>query len=207
MHVVLERVVSQMSDEVRSLNAETAQLHPGGKTHVWSVQQVVEHLVLGYRMTTSALQGRLDKGRLSRSRSRTYLQWLLQVMLLSFGRLPRGAPALDEVTPVEGIFPAMSGVQLTELLRQELEAMDVTLDACWRKFGMERVAAHPWLGSLRVDQWRRFHAIHGLHHVQQVRAVLAQVVPTPVPIRINIGRLAKEPKVPAERPVAQKNAI
>jgi Protein of unknown function (DUF1569) len=206
MHVVLERVVTQITDQVRTLNAETAQLHPGGHIHVWSAQQVVEHLVLGYRMTTGALQARLDKGRLSRNRTRTWLQLLLQIMILTFGRLPRGAPALDEETPVESSFPAMNGEQLSALLRQELEAMDAMLDACRNKFGMERVTPHPWLGFLRVDQWRRFHEIHGLHHVVQLRSVLAQVVPAPVPIRIN-SRLAKEPEVPAQRPVAKKNAI
>jgi hypothetical protein len=206
MHVVLERVVTQITDEVRTLNAETAQIHPGGNAHVWSAQQVVEHLVLGYRLNTAALQGRLDKGRLSRQAGRTNVQRLLQIMILSFGRLPRGAPALDEETPVEGSFPTMNGEQLVALLRQELETMDAALDACKHKFGMERVAPHPWLGFLRVDQWRRFHVVHGLHHVVQLRSVLAQVLPTPVPIRIN-SRLAKEPEVPAERPVSQKNAI
>jgi hypothetical protein len=68
------------------------------------------------------------------------------------------------------------------------------------------VAPHPMLGFLRVDQWRRFHVVHGLHHVAQLRSVLAQVAATPVPIRIN-SRLAKEPEIPAERPVAKKNAI
>jgi hypothetical protein len=206
MHVVLERVVTQITDEVRLLTAEAAQLHPGGSTHVWSAQQVVEHLVLGYRITTAALQVRLDKGRLSRRGNRTRVQWLLQIMILSFGRLPRGAPAREEETPVEGLFPAMNGEQLAALVRREVEAMDAALDACRQKFGMERVAPHAWLGFLRVDQWRRFHVVHGLHHVVQLRSVLAQVAATTVPIRIN-SRLAKEPEVPAERPVAKKNAI
>ena len=53
MHAVLERVVSQIASEVRHLDAETAQLHPKGLAHKWSAQQVVEHLVLGYRLTTA----------------------------------------------------------------------------------------------------------------------------------------------------------
>jgi hypothetical protein len=207
MHVVLERVVSQISNETRALDAETAQLHPGGHSYEWTAQQVVEHLVLGYRMTTNALQKRLSKGRLARDRSRTYLQWALQLMILSFGALPRGVPALEEVTPVAGGFPAMNGQQLADLLRQEIEAMDAALDACRHKFGMERVATHPWLGPLRVDQWRRFHAIHGMHHVTQIRSALAQVAPPPLPIRITSTRLVKERQVPAQRPLTQKNAI
>ncbi len=38
-------------NEVRGLDAETTQLHPNGLAYKWSAQQVVEHLVLGYRLT------------------------------------------------------------------------------------------------------------------------------------------------------------
>ena len=91
MHAVLERVVSQISSELRDLNAETTQLHPKDLAYKWNAQQVVEHLVLGYRLTSSALETRLNKGRLSRNRQRTYLQWSLQLMILSFGKLSRAA--------------------------------------------------------------------------------------------------------------------
>ena len=85
--------------------------------------------MLGYRLTTGALETRLNKGHLSRNRTRTYLQWSLQLMILSFGALPRGVPALDETMPAPGRFPAMNGRQLGDLLRQEIDAMDIALDA------------------------------------------------------------------------------
>ena len=183
MHAVLERVVSQISSEVLGLDAETTQLHPNGLTYKWSAQQVVEHLVLGYRLTSSALETRLNKGRLSRNHKRTYLQWSLQLMILSFGKLPRGVPALDETMPVAGRFAAMDGQQLGDLHapgnRRHGHACSI---ACRRKFGMERVAVHPFLGPLRVDQWRRFHVVHGLHHLAQLRSVIAQVAPMQVPV-------------------------
>jgi Protein of unknown function (DUF1569) len=191
MHAVLERVVCEIDGQVRGLNAETSQLHPKGLTYKWNAQQVVEHLVLGYRLTSSTLQKRLDKKRVSRKQTRTYLQWSLQLMMLSFGVFPGGAPALDETTPVKGRFAPMDGRQLADLLRQEIEAMDTLLDSCRRKFGMERVATHPFLGPLRVDQWRRFHALHGLHHVAQLRSVIAEVAPVPSPRKMN-GTLVKE---------------
>ena len=100
MHAVLEQVASQFASEVLSLDAETTHLHPKGLDYKWSAQQVVEHLVLGYRQTSKALETRLNKGRLSRNQRRTYLQWSLQLMILTFGRLPRGVPALDETVPV-----------------------------------------------------------------------------------------------------------
>jgi hypothetical protein len=192
MHLVLERVVAQIASEVQELDADTAQLHPGGRTHKWTVQQVIEHLVLSYRLTGSGLQTRLNKGRLARNQRRTYLQWSLQLMILSFGNLAQGVPALEETIPVPGSFAAMDGRQLGAFLRQEAEAMDTLLDGSRRKFGMERVATHPWLGALRVDQWRRFHVIHGLHHLAQLRSVIEQVAPAPLPVKMTGRRLVKE---------------
>jgi hypothetical protein len=163
---------------------------------------VIEHLVLGYRLTVGTLETRLNKGRVSRKQNRTYLQWSLQLMILTFGALPRGVPALEETTPSEGEFPAMNGRQLSDLLRQETEAMDTVLDACRRRFGMERVGCHPWLGPLRVDQWRRFHVVHGLHHVPQLRSVLEHVAPGPVPLKLTRENLVEKLHIPAQRPLA-----
>jgi hypothetical protein len=202
MHAVLERVVDRISSEVRHLDAEATQLHPKGLVYRWNAQQVIEHLVMGYRLTTEALETRLKKGRLSRKHSRTYLQWALQMMILSFGTMPRGVPALDETTPKRGNFPAMSGRELADLLRREIEAMDSAFDACRRRFGIERVGIHPLLGPLRVDQWRRFHAVHGHHHLTQLRSVLAQVAPDRVPLKLTRENLVEKLRVPAQRPLA-----
>jgi hypothetical protein len=194
MHVVLERVVGQIASEIQALDADTAQLHPGGRTYKWTTQQIIEHLVLSYRLANAALETRLNKGRPARKQKRTYLQWSLQLMVLSFGNLPQGVPALEETTPVPGAFEAMNGRQLGDFLRQEAEAMDTLLDSSRRKFGMEGVAAHPWLGALRVDQWRRFHVVHGLHHLDQLRSVKEQVAPAPLPVKLTGMSLVK--KVP-----------
>ena len=74
--------------------------------------------------------------------------------------------------------------------------------ACRRKFGMERVAVHPFLGPLRVDQWRRFHVVHGFHHLTQLRSVIAQVAPVQVPVTIAGPKLVEKLQVPAQRPLA-----
>jgi hypothetical protein len=202
MHAVLDRVVDQISGEVRHLEADAAQLHPKDLAYKWNVQQVIEHLVLSYRMTTEALESRLKKGRLSRKHRRTYLQWSLQMMVLSFGSMPHGVPALEETMPKPGDFPAMSGRELADLLRREMEAMDRVLDACRRRFGIERVGIHPFLGPLRVDQWRRYHTVHGQHHVAQLRSVLAQVTPDPVPLKLTRENLVEKLQIPAQRPLA-----
>jgi hypothetical protein len=109
-------------------------------------------------------------------------------------------PALDETTPVKGRFAPMDGRQLVDLLRREIEAMDSLFESCRRKFGLERVATHPWLGPLRVDQWRRFHALHGLHHASQLRSVIAEVAPVPPALKRS-STLVKELHIPAQRPL------
>jgi hypothetical protein len=202
MHAVLERVVCQIESEVGGLDAETAQLHPKDLPYIWSAQQIIEHLVLGYRVTSIAVESRLNKGRLSRHQKRTWLQWWLQLMILTFGDLPKGVPAMEETTPVPDRFAALDGRQLADLLRKEIDAMDTLLDQCRRKFGMERVAIHPLLGPLRVDQWRRFHVVHGYHHLEQLRSVLEQVAAVPVPLQISKKNLVKELHIPAQRPLA-----
>jgi Protein of unknown function (DUF1569) len=202
MHAVLERVVDQISGEVHLLDADAAQLHPNDLPYKWNAQQVIEHLVLGYRMTTEALETRLKKGRLSSKHRRTYLQWSLQMMILTFGAMPHGVPALEETMPKPGGFPAMSGRDLADLLRREMEAMDTVLDACRRRFGIERVGIHPFLGPLRVDQWRRYHTVHGHHHLAQLQSVLAQVAPDPVPLKLTRDNLVEKLQIPAQRPLA-----
>lgn len=202
MHAVLERVIGQMSREVRRVDAETAQLRPGGHDHEWTAQQIIEHLILSYRTTSRTLESRLKKGRVSRHQERTYLQWLLQIMVLSFGKLPRGVPALDENRPEKGEFPEMDGEQLMATMRMEMATMDAVLDRCREKFGMEKVAPHPWFGPLRADQWRRFHVVHGMHHVEQMRAVMERVGPSTVPVLITTRNLRKKLQIPAQRPLA-----
>src|SRR5271156_4674064 len=99
MHAVLERMASQIAREMRALDEESAQRRPGGHAHEWSAQQVIEHLVLSYRLTSRVLETRMKKGRPSHKQERTYLQWSLQLMILTFGALPRGVPSLPETTP------------------------------------------------------------------------------------------------------------
>ena len=184
MHAVLERVVGQIASELRSLDAETTQLHPNGLDYKWSAQQVVEHLVLGYRLTSSALETRLNKGRLSRNQKRTYLQWSLQLMILSFGALPRGVPALDETMPVCRAFcghgRAATGRSFAPGNRRHGHAVR-SLPAQIRhragsRASLARTAARGSVAPLPRGAW--------IAPPDQLRSVIAQVAPLPVPVRL-----------------------
>jgi hypothetical protein len=49
--------------------------------------------------------------------------------------------------------------------------MDSLIDRCRQRFGPQRVATHFLLGTMRPDQWRRFHVIHIRHHLDQLRRI------------------------------------
>jgi hypothetical protein len=201
MHAVLENVVRRFSRELNGLDLDTVQKHPLGKTYLWGVQEIVEHLVLSYRLSTRELDAHLVKGRLVQRQRRTPVQWVLQLMVLSFGQFPRGAPPLEETMPDAGSMPAMDGEELATLLRKELEMLDEVLGRCRCQYGMERVAAHPILGPMRVDQWRRFQFIYTKHHLEQLLRVKSELEPEVNHSNLfNVG-LVEKLRIPAQRSV------
>jgi hypothetical protein len=67
--------------------------------------------------------------------------------------VPRG-------TPVERV--------LGEIGRQ-IAAMDDVIGCCESRYGRgARLVDHPVLGPLTGQQWRKFHWVHGQHHVKQI---------------------------------------
>jgi hypothetical protein len=201
MHAVFESVVRRFSRELDGLDLDISQKHPLDKTYLWGIQEIIEHLVLSYRVNAQDLEARLLKGRVSRRQRRTSVQCVLQLMVLSFGHIPQGVPAMEETTPIPGSMPAMNGDDLLALLRKELGALDDVLNRCRRQYGIERVAAHPILGPMRVDQWRRFHVVHMLHHLEQLLRVKSQVAPEIQRGKVFDVALAKKLRIPAHRSV------
>ena len=170
MHAVLKSAFDDMSEELAHFDATSANVHPRGLLHCWTVRQVVEHLVLSMDATCKELEQRLEKGRVQRRVQRTRAEWALQLMVLSMGHMPRGVPAIPETVPAteEGTV----GVRdLVAQLEAAIEKMDATFDQARQMFGMERVGRHFLLGPLRVDQWRRYHVLHLRHHLKQVADV------------------------------------
>ncbi|HEY1502317.1 MAG TPA: DUF1569 domain-containing protein [Acidobacteriaceae bacterium] len=174
MHAVLQQVFASYRVELSPRPVDWCQLHPLRDERLWSAQELIEHLVLTCRSSSRVLQKRLDRGSATSEHS-TPVQWLLQMVMLSFGRMPRGAPAPVFARPGQLHWQPMSGAQLLEMLQQELDQMDTLLDRCRHRFGLQRVTSHFFLGPLRPDQWRRFHVIHLRHHLGQLRRIESSV--------------------------------
>jgi len=170
MHPVLQQVFDAYGPALAGQPAEWCQRHPQQSDRQWSAQDLVEHLVLTCRSTTRELEKRIERGHATRARS-TPMQWLLQLVVLSFGRMPNGVPAPIFARPDQLHWGPMSGGDLLGRLREEMERMDERISQCRQTFGIQRVASHFLLGPLRPDQWRRFHVIHIGHHLDQLRRI------------------------------------
>jgi hypothetical protein len=176
MHPVLQQVFEPYRAALENKPPEWCQLHPHQDERLWSAQDLIEHLALTARSTSRVIEKRLERGRPTAGHS-TAVQWLLQLLILSFGHMPQGSPAPVFARPDQLHWPPMTGAKLVEILRKEIEEMDSLIDSCRQRFGPQRVTSHFLLGPLRPDQWRRFHVVHIRHHLGQLRRIEKAVGP------------------------------
>ncbi len=170
MHEILEQLDSALAVVLSGLDARQTQLTPRLNPEKWSIQQIVEHLLLSYRSTAAVLQTRVDKGSATRA-SPSLQQRVGQLVVITLGRFPRGRLAPAEVAPPMRPTSLRDGAELTRRIKDDLVAMDTAAQSAEALFGSRRSASHLVLGPLSVQQWRKFHLVHGRHHVQQVRRI------------------------------------
>ena len=139
----------------------------------WTIQQIVEHLLLSYESTCSVVEGRIGKGTPTKSRP-TVPQRVGQLVVVKVGRFPHGRVAPAVVTPAEPTARMMSARELDGRVAEELFPMDALFAEAERMWGAsQRCVTHGALGAMSIDQWRRFHLVHGEHHLRQILATRA----------------------------------
>ena len=165
MHPVLKSSLEPLAATIETLTVEEAQVAPLPGQGRWSAQQVIEHLILTYKLTSETV-GRHVKNGQTAKKGRSPLMSLLRLQTIGLGRMPNGIPAIRAVRP-ERVTP-MDGQALRERFLAAAEEMDGTLSAARKKFGIQVCGEHPFHGGLRVDEWRRYHAVHARHHQKQL---------------------------------------
>ena len=171
MQPSLEQLHSDFARTLKGKTAATLADRRRSDPSRWNSRQIVEHLLLTYRSSSSHFDERLHKGRPTQATPSAY-QRLQQLFVCRLGYFPDGQPAPAAVIP--SIAPdLLDGDSLSTLLGTSLQAMDELLIACADCFGKERFASHHILGPLSADQWRKFHVVHGRHHLKQLRQILA----------------------------------
>ena len=158
----LEFVRRETERATRGVSPDAWLRAPDGK---WNSLQILEHLVLSYTATTKGLRRTMEAGQPQPGRP-DLRQHLKRIYVLGLGRFPSGIEAPQHTVPREGL-----GDDPLRRFNDALVAMDATLADAEKRFGARtRLLNHPVLGPLTARDWRRFHQVHGRHHLKQVVA-------------------------------------
>lgn len=172
----LQHLQQELSAALATLDARQTQLRPASAaadaTPRWTIQQIVGHLLLSYQATTAAMEARLAKATPTKAKP-TPSQRLWQFLLLRLQHFPGGLPAPEAVTPKPEAKP-LDGPLLVAEVSAALATMAQRIDAAEHLFGPDlQAVSHMRLGPMNVAQWRRFHLVHGRHHLRQINRILS----------------------------------
>ncbi len=161
MDFSLERLRQELEEAIAGTIPGALAQAPAGK---WSAAQILEHLFLTYKNSNRGMAKSLEQSAPLATRA-TWKHRVATLLVVRLGYLPRGRKAPERATP--------QGMPAEEVLRAivpELQKMGSELNECERRFGARtKIMDHPFLGPLTAEEWRRFHWVHGRHHVRQIR--------------------------------------
>lgn len=156
----LKRLQDAILSATNGMSQETLVWRPEGK---WSIAEILEHLYLTYVNSAKGFGRCLEAGKPLAS-ALTFKQRLRITLVTGLGYFPEGREAPERVRP-RGI--AVETV-MTEICPQ-LEALDQLIGKIEARDGRNmRIMDHPILGPLTAKQWRKFHWVHGQHHLKQI---------------------------------------
>ena len=160
MDSYLRRLQDAIASAIDGMTADDLTRHPEGK---WSGAQVLEHLYLTYTGTVKGLERCLREGK-PLARTPMLKDRMKTFVVTGLLHLPEGRKAPERAQP--------RGLPADEVLREigpQIEIMDELITQCEKRFGRRiRIIDHPILGPLTAREWRKFHWVHGRHHVKQI---------------------------------------
>jgi hypothetical protein len=160
MDSYLERLRQTITSATGDMSVEELTRQPEGK---WSVAQVLEHLYLTYTGTQKAFERCLKAGK-PLAGIPTLKQRVATTAVTGLGYFPKGRKSPDQVLP-RGVLAE----KVVAEIGPQIVAMDKAIADCEARYGSRvRVLDHPVLGPLTARQWRKFHLVHGRHHVKQI---------------------------------------
>jgi Protein of unknown function (DUF1569) len=156
----LSQLQVEIASAIAGLTEQERSEHAPGK---WSTAEILEHLYLTYTGTTKGFQRVLEAGK-PKVTPPTWKQRGGALLVLGFGHLPSGREA-PKVSRPKGL-PAE---KVQAEIGAKIAEMDAILTTCESRFGAHtKVLDHVILGPLTISQWRKFHLVHGRHHIKQI---------------------------------------
>jgi hypothetical protein len=132
------------------------------------VEHPADHLLLTYASTANVFATRIAKGIPTQSQP-TPPQRIKSFVVLRLGHMPTGRIAPEAVRPTPAT--PLSGEELTQRAAEYLLRLDAILDEAESLFGSTRAITHAILGPMCARDWRRFHCVHGDHHIRQILTI------------------------------------
>jgi len=161
MDAYLERLREAIESATLGMTAEDLRRHPEGK---WSTVEVLEHLYLTYTGTEKGFERCLQAGK-PLARIPMLKDRMKSFLVTGLGHLPKGRKAPERTRP-----HGMPADEVTREIGPRISSMDELIAQCEARFGKHtRVLDHPILGPLTASQWRKFHWVHGRHHLKQIQ--------------------------------------
>ena len=165
-HPGLRELQREIAASTRNMSPEQLSAHPDGK---WCASEVLEHLYLTYTGTIKGLNRVLEAGKPLAGRPTLRDRFRIFVVT-GVGHLPEGRKAPAVATP-----KGLDADAVRSGVGTEIANIDQLLTQCANQFGAgTRVLDHPILGPLTVRQWRKFHIVHGRHHLKQIARLRAR---------------------------------
>ena len=168
MNRAIQQLHSKLSVSLQGLDAAQTQLHPIANPQKWSIQQIADHLLLTYASTANLFEKRIAKGIPTQSQP-TPPQRIQSFVVLRLGHMPTGRISPEAVRP--GPATPLSGEELAQRATEHLLRLDAILDEAESLFGSTRAITHAILGPMCTRDWRRFHCVHGDHHIRQIISI------------------------------------
>jgi hypothetical protein len=155
----------EISSAVAGFSPQQLTWHSPGK---WCAAEVLEHLYLTYTGTVKGFERVAEAGK-SLATSQSWKQRGGTFVVVGLGYLPSGREAPPVARP-RGVAPE----KVLSEIAPKIAEMDSIMTRCEESLGSRnKLLDHPILGPLTTAQWRKFHMVHGLHHVKQIRALKA----------------------------------
>ena len=160
MNSPLKTLQEELAAVIADLTAEQMQRHPSGK---WCAAEVLEHLYLTYTGTTKGFS-RVLEAQKAVTKPATWIQRRNLVVTLGFSYLPSGREAPSFARP-----RGLACEKVLAEIASKITEMDEMIGRCEEKLGNGKLLDHPILGPLTGAQWRKFHLVHGRHHMKQIQ--------------------------------------
>jgi DinB family protein len=168
MNPWLDRLRREIVETTQGLSDSDWNRAPSGR---WNCAQVMEHLGRSYGATAKKLELDLSAGGAPQVRAAKISERISKIVVLNLGIFPSGREAPAFVRPQGEAGPVALERALTGL-----ERMKVAIAAAEARWGTkEAIAMHFVFGPMNSGQWRKFHYLHGHHHVLQMRERLGNM--------------------------------